>query len=171
MAFGTTTTPTISSVVFGTGAVPVTALSLLTSEPMNNVGTNGTLFHYGGFVPGGTDTVTVTYGAAVKSIGNSVTYLNVGSYTALTPAFGATATASLTATASRPLVMIVNSLAMTAVIGAMSSLSGGTNRYNSFGNATALTISDALATTTFSAAAGAAHTWAGVAVQLNPTLI
>ncbi|MEC4857168.1 hypothetical protein R2325_16460 [Mycobacteroides chelonae] len=158
------TTVTVSNVKYGT-----LNMTLLGSVPFNNVGTNGAMFRYGlANAPGGSQTVSATFSGGSWYEGSAASYTNVGSVGATTTVYG-TGTAlsqSVTLAANK---RVVQSFGQGSSGTTLSSLSGGTNRYNHYNNFVGLTVNDAAATTTFTGTASgqSSDVWCGIATVLN----
>jgi hypothetical protein len=128
------------------------AMSSLGSVANNNVAADGSLYLYGlAGVTGGAKTVSGSFAAATNYAANTVSYLHVASVGAVVTQSGSSASPSTGSTTCPAGQMIV------AAIGSAQeplTPTGGTLRFNGSSGFTAFTslaISDASATTTFSA--------------------
>jgi hypothetical protein len=152
--------------------------------PMNSLGSigcnnapasNGSLRFYGlGGVPAGSQTVSGTVSTALWMVANTVSYLNVAAAALILSSFGLSAAPSSGSVVCKSGQMIVGGLAFGNFLGSATNISapiGGSNRYlNTVSNNTSgLSISDATATTTFTATLSTAtDPWAGGGVLLTP---
>jgi hypothetical protein len=164
-AVGIKGSATVSSVQFG----GTTMTSAGPAENLDNTSGDGLLqFFTLADVPSGSQTVTVTISATDEIIGQSVAYTGVASVSATQNADGDGTSLSQTVDCTSG-QMIVQAFAGNH-IDAFTSVSGGTNRsnksINALGEGIQLSVSDATASTTFTASSGSAD-WAGVAVVLS----
>jgi hypothetical protein len=150
-----------------------TAMDYVTTIPHNNDGASGNLFVYKiDSVTSGLKTVVATLTGSPWSIGNSIAI--AGAATADTPATtygtGTSLSQTVNCTAGQ---LIVHAMGV-GVAGAnsnptLSSLSGGTNKYNAHASYnTALEINIATASATFSATDNYSEPWSGIGIALNP---
>jgi hypothetical protein len=156
-------TATISSVTFGGVAMSVIG------GPLTPTGISGNASYarYGlANVTGGTQSVAITVSASTYINSCSLTYKNVHSVGAAqtlnTGTAGTALSQSVTCTSVQVIVQSFGESHNYAITGT----SGGTNRYNQLGFS-ALCMSDATASTTFTGTVAASVTWAAIATVLS----
>jgi lysophospholipase L1-like esterase len=127
-------------------------------------------------VTAGTYTISATSSVAVFGSANSVSYTGVASEGSAQTASGSTTALSQSTTvppgAGQWLIQSFGGRSTTASGCTLSSLVGGTNRYNGSSSASALAINEAQGSTTFTATGGGGGTfatWGGLATTLIPT--
>lgn len=158
---------TISGITYGGSA-----MTLLGTQNVNNDVNSGVQWKYGrASVAGGAQTVSITFSSSTNAAGNSLSYTGVSSVGSASTAFGTTFSAAFTQNVTCSAGQrIVHAFGVNSGFdSAISGISGGTNRSNVGTVNTRISISDATATTTFSATAGPGTiVWSGVAVVLSP---
>lgn len=155
---------TISSVTYGGSN-----MTLLTSVNLNNNANNGTLFRYGiANVAGGSQTFAASFSSSWYQI-VCTSYLNVGSVGSSTTTFGSGASLSQSSVTVSGGKMAAQVFGQGGGGTTLSSLSGGTNRYNNYSSFVGGTVNTATATTAFSGTASgqSSDVWAGIATILN----
>jgi hypothetical protein len=151
-----------------------TPLTLLKSQPHNNVAANGSLHLFGlANVPGGAALVAVSLSGPFAVVGESVSYLQVAAVTALATVFGTIAATSQTLTN-------VSQGMLVQAFGAAESFTapaGGTLRYSNAygGNAAGLVIQDSTAGTAIFTATcqpvSSKRLWSGIGAVLTPASV
>lgn len=156
-------TSTVSNVQYGG-----VAMALLGTSNHNNSASNGTLRRYGlAGVAGGSQTVTGSATGSAWARTTAVSYVNVGSVGATTSVFGSGNSLSQGPITCPAGGRVVQSFSQGNGGAVLTSVSGGTNRYNTYANFTGLTISDSDTTGTFAGTASGSPAWAGLATVLT----
>lgn len=157
-----------SSVTYN--SVSMTSLGSIAND---NLAADGTCYLYGtASVAGGAKTVSFTVATAwVEAC--TVSYTGVSTVGATQTTFGSGTALSQGSISCSTGQMIVQAFGLgndNVTTYSISSLSGGTNRYNAAAtDSSAMAINDATSNTTFSATANSTSKWAGLAVQLVPS--
>lgn len=149
------------------------AMTSLGSSALNNLTGNGRLqiFRLAG-APGGAKTVVVTFNVSVNASAQSISVVNSVSVGAFTGNNGSSTALAQSATLAAGQLVIQAFAANNTGASPLTSLSGGTNRYND-GFLTggvyrsALAINTATASASFAATSGSSTPWAGAYVVIS----
>jgi hypothetical protein len=159
---------TVSSVKFGSST-----MTSVTSLGLDNSTSDGVLHLYSlSSAPGGAQTVTITLGTATFIIGTSESYKGVASVGSAATVYGASTalSQSVSLSAGQWAFQVFGGASTSSAL--LSSLSGGTNRYNNNyqgadGYLDLVTNDTNAASTTFDATGASTTYYAGITVPMN----
>lgn len=148
-----------------------TAMTALGGQSFYNTPASGWIYRFGiNYVPnpgGVAQTISIASSASTSMWAGALSYRGVTTVGTLQTVSGGSTSLSQAVTCGSN-QMIVQSFALVAA-GSLSTVSGGTPRYNSVlsGSGNIVAATDSTSSTTFSVTTGASHDWAGIATVFS----